>query len=133
MAKFGYVAKRTMEPRPGRTYSTEYYKQNRPERRRTQKHIESVIERVYERASETDTVEALTEPMKRFQRRETKGAYSVLDIMSDLLQQMKSGKDVPSGMLGRWNKLFDGTGAEIEMVLESALPPTNPNLGDLFE
>ena len=133
MAKFGYVTKRAMEPRPGRTYATEYYKQSASERRRTKKHIESVIERVYEKAHESDTVEALTMPMKKFQRRETKGAYSILDIMSDMLEQMKSGKDIPSGMLGRWNRLFDGSGSEIEMVMESDLPPTNPLLGDLWE
>jgi hypothetical protein len=132
MAKFGYVTKREMDPRPGRTYATEYYKQSAAERRRTQEHIERTIVRMGNHARDTDTVEALTLPMKKFQRRETKGAYSILDIMSDMLEQMKSGKDIPSGMLGRWNRLFDGTGSEIEMVMESDLPPKHPILGDLL-
>jgi hypothetical protein len=41
---------------------------------------------------------------------------------------MTSGKDIPSGMLGRWNRLFAGTGLEIDMVIESELPaPTEFN------
>jgi hypothetical protein len=132
MAKFGYTSKRTMDPRPGKTYATEYYKQSRSERRRTQEHIERTIVRVGEHARETDTVEGLTVPMKNFQRKETKGAYSIVDIMSDLHEQMKAGKDIPSGMLGRWNRLFEGTSSEIQMVLESELPPKHPILGDLL-
>jgi hypothetical protein len=34
-------------------------------------------------------------------------------------------------MLGRWNRLFDGTGLEIDMVLESELPATT-QFDDLF-
>jgi hypothetical protein len=131
MAKFGYTSKRTMDPRPGKTYATEYYKQSRSERRRTLDHIETTIARVYQHASDTDTVPGLNAPMPRFQRKETKGAYSIVDILSDLLTQMKSGKDIPSGMLGRWNRLFEGTNTAIEMVLESELPPKHPILGDL--
>lgn len=131
MAKFGYVSKREMDPRPGKTYATEYYKQSAAERRRTQEHIERTIVRLGNHAEETNTVEGLTAPMPKFQRRETKGAYSILDIVSDLHEQMKAGKDIPSGMLGRWNRLFEGTGSEIEMVLESELPPPN-NFGDLL-
>lgn len=133
MAKFGYTSKRTMDPRPGKTYATEYYKQSAAERRRTLAHIENTIARVYQHASDTNTVEALNVPMPAFQRRETKGAYSIVDILSDLLTQMKAGKDIPSGMLGRWNRLFEGTNTAIEMVLESQLPPRHPILGDLTQ
>lgn len=121
--KFGYLNRREMEPRPGRRYSTVYYRQSASERRRTLQHVERVIQRVGERALEDPgALEAIVEPMRGFQRRETRGAYSAVDVMGDLLGQMQSGKDIPSGMLGRWNRLFDGTGLEIDMVLESELP-----------
>lgn len=126
MAKFGYQSIRKMDPRPGRTYSTDYYKQSRSERTRTQEHVESVIRRIGDKVAENPGMEeTLTEPMKGFQRRETKGAYSALDVMSDMLEQLQSGKDIPSGMLGRWNRLFDGTGYEIDMVVETELPDNN--------
>ena len=129
---FGYTSRREMEPRPGRQYSTIYYKQSARERRRTQQHVERVIQRVGERALENPGAEeALCEPMKGFQRRETRGAYSAVDVMSDMLTQMQSGKDIPSGMLGRWNRLFDGTGCEIDMVMESELP-ADTRFDDLF-
>jgi hypothetical protein len=43
--------------------------------------------------------------------------------MRDLVDQLDAGKDIPSGMLGRWNRLFAGTGLELELVPESELPP----------
>jgi hypothetical protein len=125
MPKFGYQSTRKMDPRPGRTYATEYYKQSRSERARTQEHVESVIRRIGDKVAENPGMEeTLLEPMKGFQRRETRGAYTAVDVMSDMLAQLQSGKDIPSGMLGRWNRLFDGTGCEIDMVLEADLPDT---------
>lgn len=133
MAKFGYRSRRQMEARIGREYATEYYKQSAAERARTQMFVERTIERVGELALEMPGgVEALTEALPRFRRRETKGAYSALDIMSDLYNQLVSGKDIPSGMLGRWNRLMEPYGLAIEMVLESELPAPN-ELDRLFE
>lgn len=123
MPKFGYQSTRKMDPKPGRTYATEYYKQSRSERERTYQHVLRTIKSVGERAAENDGWDALKTPMKGFQRRETKGAYTPLDVMGDMLEQLEAGKDIPSGMLGRWNRLFDGYGCEIEMVVESELPP----------
>ncbi len=126
MAKFGYQSTRKMDPKPGRTYATEYYKQSKRERARTQEHVESVIRQVGDKVAENPGMEeTLLEPMKGFQRRETKGAYTAVDVMSDMLTQLQSGKDIPSGMLGRWNRMFDGTGCEIDMVPESELPDSN--------
>jgi len=118
-----------MEPRPGRKYSTVYYKQSARERARTQRHVETVIQRLGDRVLENPGSEqALLEPMPGFQRRETKGAYTAMDVISDMFEQLTSGKDIPSGMLGRWNRLFAGTGLEIDMVIESELPaPTEFN------
>ena len=38
MAKFGYTNRKQLEPRPGKTYATEYYRQSSREKRRTIKH-----------------------------------------------------------------------------------------------
>jgi len=133
MAKFGYLSRRQMEPRPGKNYATEYYKQSRAERRRTQAFVERVIQRIGELALETPGgVEAITEPLKKFRRKETQGAYSALDIMTDMLDQLESGKDIPSGMLGRWNRLLEPYGMTIDMVPEEQLPPPT-ELERLFE
>jgi hypothetical protein len=126
MPKFGYQSIKKMEPKPGRNYATEYYKQTNSERNRTQEHVERIIHSIGQQVQDNpDAEQVLLQPMKGFQRRETKGAYSAMDVISDMLTQLQSGKDIPSGMLGRWNRMFDGTGHEIHMVPESELPPPN--------
>ena len=126
MPKFGYLSTRDMEPKPGRKYATKYYKQSKSERARTEEHIQKTILAVGEKALENPGLEqALLEPMSGFQRAETKGAYSAVDVMNDMLTQIQAGKDIPSGMLGRWNRLFDGHGCEIDMVKEDDLPDSN--------
>lgn len=91
MPKFGYQSIRRMDPKPGRTYATDYYKQSKSERARTEQHVLRTIKTMGERAAENDGWDALTTPMKGFQRRETKGAYSALDVMADLLEQLEAG------------------------------------------
>jgi hypothetical protein len=126
MPQFGYLTRRQMDPRPGRNYATEYYKQSASERARTQKFVETTILKVGELALTCpDGVHTLTQPMRGFQRRETRGAYSAYDVMNDMFEQMRSGKDIPSGMLGRWNRLMEPHGLAIEMVRETELPPSN--------
>ena len=131
--KFGYTTRREMEPRPGRRYATIYYRQSAAERARTQAFVERTIQRIGQLALETPGgLEALNEPMPNFQRRETRGAYSAFDVLNDMFQQMRSGKDIPSGMLGRWNRLLEPYDLTIDMVLESELPPPT-NLDQLFD
>ena len=132
MAQFGYLNRLEMEPRPGRRYATIYYRQSSGERRRTLQHISRTIQDLADRASETpDGLEALTQPLPSFARRESQGHYTAVDIMSDLLTQMESGRDIASGLVGRWNRLFAGTGREIDLVPESQLPSLLPPVFDL--
>jgi hypothetical protein len=126
MAKFGYTSRRKMDPVVGRKFSTEYYKQSRKERARTLSHVDRVLQQLGEQAlSDPEALTEITKPLKSFARKETQGHYSALDIIGDMSEQMHSGKDIPSGMLGRWNKLFANTGLEIDLVPEQELPPTN--------
>lgn len=132
MAKFGYTHRREMDPVPGRKFSTTYYKQNRKEQQRTKDHVGKILSQLGTDAlSDPNAMAALTAPLSRFPRKETQGYYSALDIVTDMWEQMHSGKDIPSGMLGRWNKLFDGTGNELDMVPQADLPPQN-NYNSIF-
>ena len=122
MAKFGYRSRRDMEPRPGVRYATTYYLQSPRERQRTQEFIETVIQRVGTLALETPGgAEELDRPLPGFPRTGGRPNYSALDIMTDMLTQMAAGRDIPSGMLGRWNRLFRASGMEIDMVPEQDL------------
>jgi hypothetical protein len=132
MAKFGYTSKRKMDPINGRKFSTEYFKQSPRERSRTQKHIDRCLQELGNLAlADSESMAAITAPLPNFKRKETNGYYSALDIIGDMSNQMASGKDIPSGMLGRWNRLFAGTGNSIDMVPERDLPPPT-NYNNLF-
>ena len=124
MAKFGYLNRRQMDPRPGVKYATEYYRQTATQRARCLQHIERVVQQVGEQALESQgNFDLISEPMSGFPRTGGLANYSALDVMRDLVDQLDAGKDIPSGMLGRWNRLFAGTGLELELVPESQLPP----------
>ena len=124
MAKFGYLNRTQMDPRPGVKYATEYYRQTATQRARCLQHIERVVQQVGEQALESQgNFDLISEPMSGFPRTGGLANYSALDVMRDLVDQLDAGKDIPSGMLGRWNRLFAGTGLELELVPESQLPP----------
>ena len=132
MAKFGYTSKRKMDPINGRKFSTEYFKQSPRERSRTQRHIDRCLLELGNLAlADEEYMAAIEAPLPGFKRKETSGYYSALDIIGDMSNQMASGKDIPSGMLGRWNRLFAGTGNSIDMVPERDLPPPT-NYNNLF-
>lgn len=133
MAQFGYRHIKKMTPRPGRSYATEYYQQGREEQARCQAWVAATAQMITDRADETaDGWITIQQPLRGFRRRESTGCYTALDIITDLLQQMVEGRDIPSGMLGRWNRLFADTDRTIEMVPEAELDLTNPNYNLLF-
>lgn len=118
-----------MLPRDGTNFSTEYYKQSVHEYSRTDEHIRRVIEQVITQAQREDLMDELETPLKGF-KRTNKTCYSAMDIMKDLLDQVNREKDIPKGMLGRWNRLFsDNPDFTIEME-EERLP--NPVFNKLF-
>lgn len=128
MAKFKYRSIRSMTPRPGVRYSTEYYRQTPAEYTRVTEHIEQVIVQVT-RAALAAQVD-LTEPLRGFPRTQRRPNYSAEDIMADMLDQVDHERDIASGLLGRWNRLFaDNPDFLIEMTEES-LP--NPLFNKLF-
>ena len=128
MAKFKYKSIKHMTPREGVRYATEYYKQTPAEYTRVTQHIERVVVEVT-RAALAANID-LAEPLKGFPRTAKKPNYSAEDIMADMLDQVDHERDIASGLLGRWNRLFeDNPDFTIEMT-EEQLP--NPLFNKLF-
>lgn len=126
--KIKYLKTRVMEPREGVKYATTYYQQNSEQAQAALKHVRDVAEQIVE-VCEKDLAmrEWVQTPLKAFSRTGLKPNYSVEDIVSDLLNQLDSGKDIPSGMIGRWNRLFDDTAWDIE--LEEYVSPKTQTAG----
>jgi hypothetical protein len=119
MAKFYYHSTKSLDPRPGKTFSTTYYRQNIKEFDLVKAHVQQIgldLLAVFENNPETDWEEWCHSPLKGFSTT-TKGKpnYSLIDIVQDLLAQIVMGKDIPSGMIGRWNRLFKDTPWDIEL------------------
>ena len=131
MAKFKYKTIRQMDARPGVKYATQYYKQAQAEYDRLREHIQQACQALREVAqTHPELYPACYTPMRDFPKSQRGEYYTVEEIMSDALAQMLSGKDLPSGMLGRWNRLFAGLSVDIEMV-DQARP--EPGYNHLFE
>jgi len=115
MPQFRYINERQMEPRPGRTYSTTYYQQTADQRSELLDHVRTQIQDIMSAAeSDADAIQVLQQPLTGF-RRTADANYSAVDIMSDLLTQLEAGRDPTQGLLGRWNRLFAGSAAEIDI------------------
>ena len=120
MPEFEYTSIRQMEPRPGRNYATEYYKQTPTEYNLLRAHVYAVAAEIMsERDSSQDTLLWTSRPLKQFKRSTRGQYYSLIEIVTDMVSQLASHKDIPSGILGRWNRLFKGTRWDIVMVLEA--------------
>jgi len=133
MAIFKYRQTKVMEPRDGNAFSTTYYQQSAEEIARTYQHVLTVAREIV-RCCENDPSlkEYVQSPLKGFRKLRADN-YSLEDIVGDLLKQLDLGKDIPSGMLGRWNKIFQGTDWDIELVQEYSSVKVSPSLfNDLF-
>jgi len=119
MAQFRYLTVKKMEPRPGYHYSTEYYQQTSEDRQKLQDHCESVIAEIAEHIiADQEVYNCVNQPLKRFPRSQRNEYYTAWDILIDVFFQLRAGRDLPQGMLGRWNRLFESnTQAQIDMIL----------------
>jgi hypothetical protein len=114
--KLKYLKTRVMEPRDGVKYSTTYYQQNSQQAQEAFKHVQEVATAIVDACErDLDLREWVQTPLKGFPRTGVRPNYSMEDIVSDLLNQLDQGKDIPSGMIGRWNRLFDLTPWDIEL------------------
>ena len=133
--KITYNSIKVMEPRDGRGYATTYYQQNHQQRQETLDHIQHVVSEISQVCSaDIDMKDWIQKPLKRFGKTTSAPNYSLIEIVSDMAEQLEAGKDIPSGMLGRWNRLFNDTPWDIE--LEEYVSPREERMGvfnDLFE
>lgn len=124
MAKFKYRSTREMEPRPGVKFATVYYRQTAAEYRRVQAHVEAVIADIIDGAIARNQTDLLTQELKNFPRLGGRPNYSAADILMDMRDQLATGKDIASGILGRWNRLLEEFPAECIDMIEIE-PETN--------
>ena len=114
--QYEYYATKELAPRPGNNFATTYYKMDKAETKRLQETVNAL-------ASSFDNLpkhelQEIDNALKGklTSKRDTKGKYTTRQIVKDLQKQLASGKDVPSGMIGRWNKAFEGTDLDIILV-----------------
>lgn len=120
MATFYYRTRRDLDPRPGYTYSTTYIKQDAEEYERLRGWLVQIAEDIIAISNiDMDCATWFITPMRDF-RRSTRGQYySPQDIITDMIDQMAHGRDLSSAMVGRWNRLCEGTPWQIEFVASS--------------
>ena len=128
--EFHYTSRKEMEPKPGTNFATTYYKQTQQEYTRLRAHIYRVAAEIMALCdSDLDTYRWWTTPLKGY--RKTAGAnYTPSEIVTDMVEQFVKQKDLPSGMLGRWNRLFADTDYDIRLV--SGRPAVETTYGQLF-
>lgn len=116
MATFYYKYIREMEPRPGVRYATRYIKQTDQEHKRLQVWLAEIAETIIDIADHDPQVaEWFTRPDPNF-RRSDRTYYSPEDLITDMLNQMHRGRDLPQSMVDRWNRLTDTTPWQIQLI-----------------
>lgn len=122
MTQFIYHTLKELEPRPGVKFATSYYQQTVQEHDRVLAHVQRVMEACLTQLQEQGDLDVIHEPLPGFPRTGQQSNYSFWDIVSDLNDYLVRGNDVPSGMLGRWNRLFeDNQDFQIQMVTPTEL------------
>ena len=113
MSEFYYTTTKEMAPRDGKSYSTTYYQQSLDERKRVQKHINRTIQDI--KTLPEDAVSGwVGTNLKKHNKRESKGKYSVFDVIRDMDREAKKTQknglpgDFAQAPITRWNKVFEG-------------------------
>ena len=117
MAQFYYKYIKEMEPRPGTKYATKYIKQSDQEHQRLQKWLVQIAETILDIANHDPSIaEWFVRPMPDFRRSSRGQYYTPQDLITDMLDQMIRGRDLPQAMIDRWNRLTDHTPWHIELA-----------------
>jgi hypothetical protein len=68
----------------------------------------------------------LTQPITQFRKSNRSEFYTAIEIITDLGDQLREGRDAPESMIGRWNRLFEHrSDMQIQMMPHSELPDHN--------
>lgn len=110
---FKYKSTRVMPSRNGYKFSTTYWKQTDDQRKSSKARVIEICNEIYQLVSTSEEyAEYMITPLKNFKRLDGEN-YTPEDIITDMLKQYIHQKDLCSGMLGRWNRLFKNTDYEI--------------------
>lgn len=138
MKVFKYKEKKRLEPRPGTSYATVFVKFNSEQRLQLKEHLLSCAKEV-ERAitGNPELEQQLVEPLKDFRhdsRHGDKKYYDMEEIITDAVGRLlDDDKDISEAMIGRWNKLFQGTEWEFGLEELAIAPKVAPKVwSDLF-
>ena len=125
MPEFKYTSKQELAPRFGQKFATTYYRFTGAERLRLHRHMRKLLEDFFDAVDDR----TLRTPLTGFPRTGKRPNYSAYDILEDLYDYVcVAGKDVPSGMLGRWNRLSEGMSGDWEIVPVSAINEHEPRV-----
>lgn len=126
-----------MEPRGGVKYSTTYVKQNLHHRKDLCKHIKQVVTEIADAVEgDEELLDFMRTPLKGF-KTTTGQNRTPTDILTDMVNEAKglqkngNPKDFALAPIERWNKLFQGTDYEINLI-QTFGPPGN-NFNDILE
>lgn len=124
MTHFVYHTLKELKPKPGRKFATNYYQQTHQEHQRVQEHCQTTITKCLWEFSAHGNLDIIHDPLPGFPRTGGQPNYSFWDIVSDLNDYLIAGNDIPSGMLSRWNRLFENN-PEFQILLETATERTH--------
>lgn len=114
--QFSYISEREMPPKPGVKFFTTYYQQTHAEYRLTRNFVVSVAKEIMDLVTESpDAGEWFCTPLRGYRRSQGTN-YTPEDIVTDMVRQFSLQRDIPSGMLGRWRRLFQDTRWDFELV-----------------
>lgn len=126
MPEFKYTSKQELAPRYNQPFATTYYRFTGAERLRLHRHMRRVVEDFFWSIDD----ETLFAPLAGFPRyRSSKQNYSTYQVLEDIYDYVcYRGKDVPSGMLNRWNRLNEGLNGDWEITPVSQLSDNQPRV-----
>lgn len=133
MATFYYKSRKSMEPRPGTKYATVYIKQDPAEHDRLLAWLVGIAEAIIDISQiDADCASWFITPMPDFKKSSRGQYYSPQDIITDMIDQLAHGRDLPEAMLGRWNRLCEGTPWQIEFLSTHDTKPLPQGLRAVF-
>lgn len=117
MSTFHYKRLHTMEPRAGRKYATIYIKQSAEEHSRLLNWLTERAQDIIAVCDHSPDMAAWFQtPCRAFPRSGRRDFYTPEDILTDMIQQMSLGRDLPRAMWARWNRLTDQTPWTLTML-----------------
>jgi hypothetical protein len=134
MATFTYKYRQEMDPIGNNPYKTIYIKQSHHEHARLKNWLVQVAEQIIGACeANASAAEWFTSPMREFKKSQKGSYYTPEELLTDMIQQLALGKDLPQSMVDRWNRLCQGTVWEIHFE-QSSVPKTHvhPDARALF-